>query len=92
MTGTNLKPRKGYISRRLFNTVTAYLDLKGYLTKVVKTKRANNYFVYLNGEIYGKARKTRESAKRTIYHIFKRVVNDQLPTQRSATASKRSIT
>lgn len=72
---TNLNPRKSYISKRMFDTITAYLDLKGVLTKVVKTKRRKNYFIYVQGRIYGKNYRTRQSSCRAIHRIFKAVVN-----------------
>jgi len=72
----NLKPTDSrYISRRLFNTITAFLDSKGVLTKLVKAHKKKQYFVYINGEIVGKNSKTRNTAKWKIYRKYLEVVN-----------------
>lgn len=74
----NLKPTDHrYISRRLFNTVTAYLDLKGVLTKIVKTKGRKQYFVYINGEIVGKQSRTRNTAKWKVYRKYLELLNSK---------------
>lgn len=72
----NLKPTDHrYISKRLFNTVTAFLDSKSILTKIVKTKRVKQYYVYINGEIVGNSSKTRNTAKWKIYNKYLEVLN-----------------
>lgn len=70
---TNLQPVKGYISKRLLKTVTAFLDLHGITTQIVKTKRVKQYIVYINFQVYGKPKRTRNAAKRIIWRVYKKL-------------------
>lgn len=74
MNKTNLKPHRGFISRRLYRVIVTWLDRKGYMTTIGKTKRVHNYFVYVNGEIDGHGKKTRMAAMRQVFRIFLKVL------------------
>jgi hypothetical protein len=72
----NLKPTDSrYISRKLFNIVTAFLDSKQCITKVVKTRRVKQYIVYIDYQIVGKPTKTRNAAKWKIYKKYLELLN-----------------
>lgn len=73
---TNLQPGKnGYISRRLLRTVIAFLDEKGVTTKIVKSRRQKNYFMYVHGVIYKDNTRTRQAQCRRVYQIYLKVLN-----------------
>ena len=75
MSGGNVKPVNGYVSRRLWKVATAFLDEQGVLTKIVKTRRVKKYFLYVNGEIKGKSRKTRQAVMKQVYILYNEILN-----------------
>lgn len=69
---TNLQPAEyGYISKRLLNTVTAFLDAHGVHVQIIKTKRVKMYNLIVNFQYYGNPRKTRQGIKKRIWKIYK---------------------